>query len=69
MKPSMWMHKKLEEIFLPLNENYKVYDPDWQKVAAFTALRNKFCVISGGPGTGKTTTVAKILTLLVSPGF
>ena len=58
--------QKLEEIFLPLNENYKVYDPDWQKVAAFTALRNKFCVISGGPGTGKTTTVAKILTLLLA---
>ena len=39
--------------------------PDWQKVAAFTALRSRFCVISGGPGTGKTTTVAKILTLLL----
>lgn len=38
---------------------------DWQKVAAFAAARRRFCVISGGPGTGKTTTVAKILALLM----
>lgn len=37
---------------------------DWQKVAAFAAARLRFVVISGGPGTGKTTTVAKILALL-----
>jgi len=37
--------------------------PDWQTVAVFAALRSRFCVISGGPGTGKTYTVAKILTL------
>jgi len=40
-------------------------ETDWQKVAAFAALRNNFCVISGGPGTGKTHTVAKILALLI----
>ena len=40
-------------------------DIDWQKVAAFTSLIKRFCIISGGPGTGKTTTVAKILTLVL----
>lgn len=38
---------------------------DWKRVAAFTALMRRFCVISGGPGTGKTTTVAAILALLL----
>ena len=40
-------------------------ETDWQKVAAFTAALKKFCVISGGPGTGKTFTIAKILALLL----
>jgi exodeoxyribonuclease V alpha subunit len=40
-------------------------DVDWQKVAAFTSLVKKFCIISGGPGTGKTATVAKILALIL----
>ena len=38
---------------------------DWQKVAALAALQKKFCVISGGPGTGKTSTVVKIIALLL----
>ncbi|VEG83307.1 exodeoxyribonuclease V subunit alpha [[Haemophilus] ducreyi] len=37
---------------------------DWQKIAVATALRKKFSLISGGPGTGKTTTVAKLLAAL-----
>jgi exodeoxyribonuclease V alpha subunit len=40
-------------------------EPDWQRIAAATSLNGKFCVISGGPGTGKTTTVAKVLALMV----
>ena len=36
-----------------------------QKEAATVALRRQFCVISGGPGTGKTSTVVRILALLL----
>ncbi|MDN0087687.1 exodeoxyribonuclease V subunit alpha [Yersinia nurmii] len=38
---------------------------DWQKVAAAVAVTRRISVISGGPGTGKTTTVARLLTALV----
>ena len=36
---------------------------DWQAFAAFVSVTKGICVISGGPGTGKTTTVCKILGL------
>lgn len=39
---------------------------DWQMVAAVSCILNNFSVITGGPGTGKTTTVAKILAVLFS---
>lgn len=39
---------------------------DWQRLAAALALRQRFAVISGGPGTGKTTTVAAILACLLA---
>lgn len=37
---------------------------NWQKVAVALAAQQKLTVITGGPGTGKTTTVAKLLWLL-----
>ena len=40
-------------------------DGDRSKIAAITVCFRRFCVITGGPGTGKTTTVAKILALLL----
>ena len=38
---------------------------DSQRAAAEAAVRRRFAVVAGGPGTGKTTTVARILALLV----
>ena len=38
--------------------------PDWQKIACALALRAHFTIVTGGPGTGKTTTVVRLLALL-----
>ncbi|MBZ5488069.1 exodeoxyribonuclease V subunit alpha [Halomonas aquamarina] len=37
---------------------------DWQKIACALAARSHFAIITGGPGTGKTTTVVRLLALL-----
>ena len=39
-------------------------DPDLQRLAAATCVLRRLSVIAGGPGTGKTTTVARALALL-----
>lgn len=39
---------------------------NWQKVAAASSYLSDFSVICGGPGTGKTTTVLKLLILLLA---
>ena len=38
--------------------------PNWQKIACAVAVRSTLSIITGGPGTGKTYTVARLLTLL-----
>lgn len=54
-----------------LAEGLKRFFPDtgeatnWQCIAAIHAVMNRFTVISGGPGTGKTHTVGRILALLI----
>jgi exodeoxyribonuclease V alpha subunit len=39
-------------------------EPDLQRLAAATAVTRRLAVIAGGPGTGKTTTIARVLALL-----
>ncbi len=39
---------------------------DWQQIAVYACLVNKFTLITGGPGTGKTTVVSSILAILLS---
>lgn len=41
-------------------------EPNWQMLAAANACLNRFSVITGGPGTGKTTTVTRLLAALIS---
>ncbi len=40
--------------------------PDWQRLACAIALRGGMAIITGGPGTGKTYTVARLLALLLA---
>lgn len=39
---------------------------DWQKIACALSARHAFSIVTGGPGTGKTTTVVRLLALLQS---
>jgi exodeoxyribonuclease V alpha subunit len=41
-------------------------EKNWQREAAHMAIQQDFSIITGGPGTGKTTTVVKILAVLQS---
>ncbi|MEX2475533.1 exodeoxyribonuclease V subunit alpha [Marinobacter sp.] len=48
-----------------LNHLFRSPEPvDYQKLACALAARNRFAVITGGPGTGKTTTVVNLLAAL-----
>ncbi len=50
--------------FFPTSSNNNS-EIDWQKIAVANALNKNFSVIAGGPGTGKTYTVTKLLAALV----
>ena len=39
---------------------------DWQRIACALALRGRLTIITGGPGTGKTYTAARLLALLLA---
>ncbi|MCG2593439.1 exodeoxyribonuclease V subunit alpha [Ramlibacter sp. XY19] len=50
----------LDALFRPVANG----ETDWQKVACALAARQGFSIVTGGPGTGKTTTVVKLLAVL-----
>nr|WP_296948947.1 exodeoxyribonuclease V subunit alpha [uncultured Massilia sp.] len=54
----------LDMLFTSPRAADKVDRPDWQKLACAVALRGSIAIITGGPGTGKTYTVARLLALL-----
>ncbi len=47
-----------------LDRHFEGPTPDHQRLAGASAVLRRFTVVAGGPGTGKTTTVARILALL-----
>ncbi len=55
------LQQRLDELFTPT----KGGAPDMQRLACEVAAQNRITLITGGPGTGKTTTVVKLLSLLV----
>ncbi len=59
LESSEW-HEQIEKLF-PANA---AKSPDWQRVAAVLALRQNLTVILGGPGSGKTWTVLRLLVLI-----
>jgi exodeoxyribonuclease V alpha subunit len=55
------LQQRLDELFTPTRDGA----PDMQRLACEVAAQNRITLITGGPGTGKTTTVVKLLSLLV----
>ena len=65
------LKQRLDLAFAPLRSPEEVSRQEihWQSIAAAAAARSAFTVISGGPGTGKTTTVVRLLALLQAPAL
>ncbi|CAH2911936.1 MAG: Exodeoxyribonuclease V alpha chain (EC [uncultured Paraburkholderia sp.] len=55
------LHQRLLRYFGPSKDD----EVDWQRVAAVMALSGRLTIVSGGPGTGKTTTVVGVLACLL----
>jgi exodeoxyribonuclease V alpha subunit len=58
------VHRWLNMLFVSPPAAGDANKPDWQKLACAVALRGSVAIITGGPGTGKTYTVARLLALL-----
>jgi len=55
------VRQRLSELFKPVEDRL-----DWQQLACALVAGRRFGIITGGPGTGKTTTVVRLLALLQS---
>jgi exodeoxyribonuclease V alpha subunit len=59
VKPVANLDPLLDRYFPPITTEI-----NWQREAAKIAAQRDFCIVTGAPGTGKTTTICKILALL-----
>ncbi len=59
--PTLALNERLQRYFGPAPDE----GVDWQRVAAVLALSGRLTIVSGGPGTGKTTTVVGVLACLL----
>ncbi|MAI42701.1 MAG: exodeoxyribonuclease V subunit alpha [Candidatus Azotimanducaceae bacterium] len=54
-----------DQIRSAINQDFNSsHEPDWQKIATLQALTRQLTIITGGPGTGKTRTIAAITGIL-----
>jgi exodeoxyribonuclease V alpha subunit len=60
------LRERLDALFAATAERLGDRLPDWQKIAVALAMLRRLTVISGGPGTGKTTTVVSLLACLIA---
>lgn len=59
--PMAHLRAALDALFPPIDGSSSL---DWQKLACALAARSAFAIVTGGPGTGKTTTVVRLLAVL-----
>ncbi len=59
-----WLRERLDALIPTRNEEQRIRQLG-QKQAAAMALTRKLVIVTGGPGTGKTTTVTRVLALLL----
>ena len=62
----VWLDRLFPVVASEASTDQPPDEPDWQKVACAVALRAPLTVITGGPGTGKTYTAARLLALLLA---
>ena len=76
MQVADFVRERLARPVLPLPEScagsFQTFFPmeqldvnPWQAAACFTALTHDFALVTGGPGTGKTTTVTRLIGLIL----
>jgi len=53
-----------EQLEAALRRLFPLDEADRQRLAAYIAAHRRFSIVAGGPGTGKTTTVARLLAVL-----